>query len=142
MLAGVQASVTDTFITDGMPPPQYRWVISPKFSLQGPIEGQTRQQVLPVFRDDYLRDTNQPYLLRSEYEASLPLIPLGGMALPWHVVAAVLPIGLWYIIFLMPLISAMPQRREVMMSLTSHRFGAVLLGGMAVIAVVFMRRLL
>lgn len=155
ILAGVQASVTDTFITEEMPSPQYRWGIFPKFSLQGHIEGQTRQQVLPVFRDEYLRagpgapytvlptgETNQPYLLRSDYEASLPLIRFGGMALPWHAVVAVLPIGLWYFLFLKPLISAIPQQREVMLSVISHRFGVLLLGGMAVIAVVLLRRLL
>jgi len=154
ILAGVQASVTDTFITDRMSSPQYRLGIFPKFSLQGHIEGQTRQQVLPVFRDEFLRagpgapytvlptgDTNQPYLLRSEYEASLPLIPLGGRALPWHVFLAVLPIGLWYFFFLKPLVNALPLQREGMMSVISRRFGVVLLGGMAVVAVVFLRRL-
>lgn len=154
MLAGVKVSVTDTFITDGMPSPQYRWGIFPKFSLQGHIEGQTRQQVLPVFRDEFLRagpgalytvlptgDANQPYVLRSDYEANLPLISLGGLALPWHVVIAVLPIGLWYFLFLKPLIYTMPQQRDDRMSEISRRFGVVLLGGMAVVAVVFLRQL-
>lgn len=155
ILAGVQASVTDTFITDGISPPRYRWGLFPKFSLQGHIEGQTRQQVLPVFRDEYLRagpgapytvlptgDSNQPYLLRSAYESSLPLISLAGMTLPWHVALAALPIGLWYFFFLKPLINALPRQREGMMSVISRRFGLVLLGGMGVVAVVLLRRLL
>lgn len=154
LLAGVQESVTDTFITDGMPPPRYRWGIFPKFSLHGHIEGQTQPQVLPVFRDQFLRagpgapftvmptgDKNQPYLLQSEYEASLPIITLGGMTLPWHVLVAMLPIGLWYFFFLKPVINAMPQQRAVVMSAISRRFGLVLLSGMAFVAFVFLRRL-
>lgn len=154
MLAGVRANAPATFVTDGMPSPQYRWGVFPKFSLHGHIEGQTRQWVLPVFRNEYLRagvgapytvlptgDT-KPYLLRSEYEASMPHIHLGGVVLPWYVVVAVLPVGLWYFIFVKPLISATPQQREAILSVISRRFGLVLLGGMGVVAVVLLRRLL
>lgn len=153
LLAGVQANAPETFVTDDVPSPQYRWGIFPKFSLQGHIEGQTRQQVLPVFRDEYLRAgvgapytvlatgvTSQPYLLRSDYEATLPLIPLHGTALPWYVVVAALPVGLWYFIFLKPLISVTSQRRDAVLSVIGHRFGLVLLGGIGVVAVVLLKR--
>lgn len=155
LLSNVQESATATFVTDRMLPPQYRLGVFPKFSLQGHIEGQTRQQVLPVFRNEFLRtgpgapytvlptgDANQPYILRTEYESSLPLVRLGSFALPLRAALAVLPIGFWYFYLLKPLINLAPLQREVKMSKISSRFGMILLGGMAFIALVVLRQFL
>ncbi len=154
-LSGVQESITKTFITDGMPAPRYQLGVFPKFSLLGRIEGQTQQQVLPVFRDEFLRagpgalftvmptgDTKQPYMLRAEYEASLPLIRLGGLTLPWQVILGLLPVGFWFFYFIRPLINTMPEQRAVTMRAIGGRAGMVLLGGMALIAVLLLRRFL
>lgn len=153
ILAGVRTDSPVAFVTDAVPPPRYRWGVFPQFTLWGHIEGQTQRSTLPVFRDEYLRagvgapytvlqtgDPSRPYILRSAYEASLPHIPLRDRGLPWHVAVAVLPLALWYYMFLKPLIGAQPWQREAALSAASHRFGLVLLGGAALLAVVAIRQ--
>lgn len=155
VLSSMREGVTETFVTDWLPPPEYRLGVFPTFVLVGHIEGQTRQRELPVFRDEFLRagpgalftvmptnNMRQSYMLRSEYASSLPLIRLDPVVLPWRVILALLPVALWYFFFIQPLIKTMPEQRAVKMARVGARSGTVLLGGLALVGVLLLKRFL
>jgi len=135
LLADVDINITETFITERTLPLRHQFGVFPKFELQGHILDGTETLTLPVFRDEFLQagpgalysvlptnDSATPYLLRRDYENSLPLIRAGSLALPWDATLALLPLAIWYFLFAHPLVRTPPHLRASHLPAIGGRF--------------------
>lgn len=139
LAAGVDPAAEFTFVTEYQRPIIHHFGFMPEFSLQGHIRDQTTSFALKVFRDEYLRsgpgapysvvatdDPETPFILRKRYENALPVISPFGLSYAWSALLAILPIFLWYRLFLHPLRRAHPDMRPLVLRRIGIR--AVLLG--------------
>lgn len=153
LIAGVDINVTETFITEQTLPLRYQFGVFPQFELQGHIVDGTKTLTLSVFRDEFLEagpgalysvlptnDAATPYLLRRDYENSLPLIRAGSVALPWHVILALLPLAIWYSVFVHPLVRTNPDLRASLLPAIGGRLVNALWLILLLAVILFMKR--
>ncbi len=148
LLTHVDPEAELTFVTEQSLPIVRHYGLFPAFVLQGRVANHARPVVLEVFRDEYLRagpgapypvlptgDPESPFMLRSRYENSLPLVPVAGRAMPWHALLALLPLLLWYLSLAHPLIKALPRPGDEVFERIGSRL-AVGIGLLALFVVV------
>ena len=153
LMADVDINVTETFVTERTLPLRYQFGIFPKFELQGHIVDGTKALTLSVFREEFLQagpgalysvlptnDAATPFLLRRDYENSLPLIRAGSVALPWHVILALLPLAIWYFVFAHPLVRTNPDRRASLLPAIGGRLVNALWLILLLAVILFMKR--
>lgn len=150
-LSGVEEGQPRTFITETTLPVTRRLLVFPKFTLQGHIEGESASFILPVFRDEFLRagpgapyivlptaNPDTPYVLRSAYENSKPLLRFGSWGVQWQIVMTLIPAALWYLYCLHPLLTTTREQRQQMVFQLGRRANTALLLGAGFAAILLL----
>jgi hypothetical protein len=128
LMAGVDESAGASFQTDSLPPPHHLLGLFPRFALDGRVGGSWLPVRLPVYRDQYLSagpgaifpvlptsDPATPFVLRSDYENTGPLMRVGGIGIAWPALTALIPLGLWVWAVALPIRRMRPGTRDTVL---------------------------